>query len=388
MATHDPETNITAQPHLIQDLPQYFPTKDTASSSGLAGAGQATSSSDSSTIVQISPMGVQNEQLFADGYCITVPPLYFTVDSSGIFDISTNGNLKYPEEILSHAATDYDLNLLQKLKAEDRAQYENASAEQIKELLRGYEFMKAHGSRDRVHLLLKIGTILNDLNHTLGRAAFGKYQREKFENKHRRYFEHARQLARHYGVCFIYAALGKNRLLDLLRLLNKENLPDIEFIKAFGFIDIAEDEDGLLFKKQVDAILTLYRLHAAGIGFATFQDAELIVSYTKEALGVADAKKVKKQLDELSGDETGQQKAFDDYLKDKLIFKNDGETRAQSPPDLNKLLADFIAACDPEKLSDTRWAAFQREILCEDIFIEAHRRLHLIAEKLDILLNP
>ena len=93
------------------------------------------------------------------------------------------------------------------------------------------------------------------------------------------------------------------------------------------------------------------------------------------------------QLNKLSDDEAGRKKAFEDYLKDKLIFKNKEKEKQSSPPDLNKLLADFIATCDQKKISDPEWVAFQREILCEDIFIEAHRRLHLIAEKFDIELQ-
>jgi len=195
-------------------------------------------------------------------------------------------------------------------------------------------------------------------------------------------------MARHYDLCMKYAALGKNRLLELIRLLKKENISDLELLERYPFPDITEDEGGILFSRHVDSITTLHRLHVAGVDFATFEDAKLIASYLKEPMKVIMAKKLFNKLNKISEDEATQKEAFDTWLTNKMSFPGEMQEPSPGVRDINQVLADYINVCTLDKINDSEWISYQSKILTEDIFLEAHRLMHMLADKININLNP
>jgi len=73
-----------------------------------------------------------------------------------------------------------------------------------------------------VSMLIAAGLTLDDVEAYFGKKAnYMKWLREGFGHKHLRCFQHAKQLAKMGAFARKYAALGKNRLLELARLKTK-----------------------------------------------------------------------------------------------------------------------------------------------------------------------
>jgi len=248
-----------------------------------------------------------------------------------------------------------------------------------------YKRLQAHHNRDRVNLLTDVGLIVTDVEDTLGRSEAAKWKKNNFKDMHRRYFEQSKQLAQNEAIARKYASLGKNRLLELIRLLKATDKTIEELLKDYPFPDTVKDEKGFLFTKHIDSIINLFRLRAADIEFATIDDAKRIAAFRTKAIEVNRAVQIKEKLDELGSGVEQQKEIFEEYLKNSLHFPQDSDSQnTVAPPDINQILANVIKYYDPDKFEDDNWVAHQKEIVDEDIIVNAYRIIVLIAGKLEI----
>ena len=190
--------------------------------------------------------------------------------------------------------------------------------------------------------MIQIGRILNEIYQALNndRSKYATWVKENFGSQHTRYFQQSRQLLSMGDFAIKYSSLGKNRLLQVDRLHNKEQYQEI--IKQHPYPDITEDRKGLIFNEHTDAAVTLYNLKQGGVDFADFDQAYLLSCFNKHWIEQKTVKKIKDWLDTFSTPEE-KERAFDDYILNKMAFPPEREYQVVGNlQSLNTILSNLI----------------------------------------------
>ena len=307
----------------------------------------------------------------------------FTMDSTSHIEISFMLNDGYSKEIIQEAKDVFDVLKLNELKKKDRGKYLDEAKKQVIELCRCSESLTVHNTLFNVSFLIAKGVILNDVEVFFGKKSnYVKWLKENFDHKHLRYFQHAKQLARMGEFAKQWASLGKNRLLDFDRLERDPSQSYEDLINSHPFEDTTEDIDGALFREHIDSIITYERLKEAEIEIVEFDQAAVIASSLHRPLEVNRAKKIKEWLD----DQLNPKEAFDDFLLNRLIFPygDDPKSDPQKAQSLNKVLAGVVGYQERAQIDNDEWVKSQKEMVSEDMILEAHQFIVNLAEKFGI----
>lgn len=343
----------------------------------------------------------------------TMPGPSFVMDGTSHTEISIMQNEYYSREIIQGARMVFNLNKLDDEKNKD-AEEKNQNNErflaegekQIFVLWHSIEALTTHNTLFVVLFLIYIGEILNKIKSTLAPHKFTKWRREVFHYKHERYLQQAQQLANMGDFAKMYASMGKKRLLVLDHLRKSQNvetcaalfednpfpeevedsLISADELKKNPFPDSTEDLEGELLKEHTDALITRNRLRKAGINFATFDQAYLLAAYNKDALGI---KTVKKIANWLNGKDHGatKKKWFKIFVMDKGKFPERISSNPRTGDSLNQIFSNLISYCDSKDFNDDRWVSAQKQIIDENLLLDAHNKIKLIARKFEIRLS-
>lgn len=266
-----------------------------------------------------------------------------TMDSTSVIEISFMHNENYAPEIISKIIKpDHVSNLLAIRNSGDVPGFLNEGKKHIIDICRGIDSLEVHTSMFVVLAMIQIGRILNEIYRALDndRSKYAKWVKENFGSQHTRYFQQSRQLLSMGDFAIKYSSLGKNRLLQVDRLQNKEQYKEI--IQQHPYPDITEDKKGLIFSEHTDAAVTLYNLKQGGIDFAEFDQAYLLSCFNKHWIEQKTVKKIKDWLDTFPTPEE-KESAFDDYLLNKMVFPSDREYQVVgSLQSLNTILSNLI----------------------------------------------
>ncbi len=265
------------------------------------------------------------------------------MDSTSVVEISLMHNENYSPEIISTIMKpDHVSNLLSIKDSGDLPSFLNQGKKYIIDICRGIDSLEVHTSMFVVLAMVQIGRILNEIYQTLGndRSKYSRWVKENFGSQHTRYFQQSRQLLAMGEFATKYSSLGKNRLLQVNRLQDKEEYKEI--IDEHPYPDIANDRKGLVFNEHTDAVATLYNLKQGGIDFADFDQAYLLSCYNKHWIEQKTVKKIKDWLDTFPTSEE-KEDAFENYILNKMVFPSDREYRVVGNlQSLNTILANLI----------------------------------------------
>ena len=165
-----------------------------------------------------------------------------------------------------------------------------------------------------------------------------------------------------------------------------DSLISADDFKKNPFPDSTEDLEGELLKEHTDALITLDRLRKAGITFATFDQAYLLAACNKNALGLKTVKKIRTWLNEKRSVVT-KKKWFDIFVMDKGKFPEGISSNPKAGDSLNQLFSNLVSYCDNKDFNDVEWVRAQKEIIDENLFLDAHSAIKLIGRKFDISLS-
>ena len=302
----------------------------------------------------------------------------------------------FQDEVIKNVEKQFSLENLRKLKPEEGAKnYLEESKKQIIKLCQCLENLPLHTEVHTVILNIKVGEILNDIkewcksNRGISKTTFNKWRKENFEDKHRRYFFQARQLASMGEEAYRYAYLGKNRLLEFESIRNSINkkeetsksLDDV--FKSQPYSSNGNGDKGAE-KDHVDAIITLHRFRNEDVKTVTFSHAEEMVSVKHGAITVSTAKQIKTVLDTVKT-EKQKKELIADYLKNKKLPDNlHLEVTGKFP---NGLLKDIVKYCDGIKFDDKESVSKIKEEVEKNSVIEAYRKIIILAKQLEIDLS-
>lgn len=310
-----------------------------------------------------------------------------TMDGTAHIEISSMGNIHYSREIIESTEAASDLDKLRASKR-DKGKFLNIGKQMLNKLCGGKDALGAHDNAFRVKFLIKVGIILSEIETAFKDShKYINWLKNNFSHERLRYFQHARQLARMGDTALKYASLGKNRLLEFERArkeFSKESGADKtldDLSKEHPFLDTAEDNNGELFKRHVDAIISYYRVMEAGIDSIKFEQAYYAASLEKKAIEVKRIKQLKKNLD--NAKDKG--KFLDDFFKNKMVSPVPRESATGSRKSLNKILADFVLYCDTSDINSQDWIRMQKNILSEEIFLEAYNYMVKMKDNLEIM---
>ncbi len=265
------------------------------------------------------------------------------MDSTSMIEISFMRNENYAPEIISKIIKpDHVANLLAIKNRGDVPEFLAEGKKHIINICRGIDSLEIHTSMFVVLAMIQIGRILNEIYQALNndRSKYATWVKENFGSQHIRYFQQSRQLLSMGDFAIKYSSLGKNRLLQVDRLQNKEQYKEI--IEHHPYPDISEDRKGLIFNEHTDAAVTLYNLKQGGIDFADFDQAYLLSCFNKQWIEQKTVKKIKDWLDTFPTPEE-KESAFDDYILNKMVFPSDREYQVVgSLQSLNTILSNLI----------------------------------------------
>lgn len=308
-----------------------------------------------------------------------------TMDSTSHVEISRMENANYSKEIIVNSEEMPDSEKLEKLKLNNPEAWLEECERQIKKKCQSIEAINVHTVKFNVLFLITIGTRLNEVDsYFADRSKYIQWLRSRFGLRHMRYFQHARQLARMGDFAKTYASLGKNRLLEVDRLRKGIKLSCEEIFAKHPFKDTTQDLDGALTKEHVDSVLSLYKLNEAGIDFVIYEQAAIIASSLHQAIPINKAKHIGKWL---SGQEN-QEKAFDDYLQNRLVFPDGSDTVPREKRlSLNSILAKLVSDQIQASFDDQNWIDEQKTKISEESLRAAYQVITTLALKLDISLS-
>ena len=311
-------------------------------------------------------------------------PDQFVMDGTSHIEISVMANANYSSEIIGKAFKIFDFQKLQKLKEKKDQSYLNEGKRQIIGLWGCVEALTVHTSLFNVSFLIAIGKILNYIEAAFEKKSdYTKWLKTNFGHKHLRYFQHAKQLDRMGDFARVYASLGKNRLLEYVRL-KREPLQSYEdILKMYPFEDTAADHDGVLFKEHVDGIISLRRLLDAKIDFIEFDQAALIAAHSGGAITVKKAESISAWLENM--DDKNQ--ALDDLILNKLSSPYEDNPFEPRQITLTKHLAELVQYSENADIENDDWIQIQRDQISEDDIVKVHQFIVILAEKLAIELN-
>lgn len=276
----------------------------------------------------------------------TLPAIFdnATMDSTSVVEISFMHNENYSPEIISTIMKpDHVSNLLSIKDSGDVPSFLNQGKKYIIDICRGIDSLEVHTSMFVVLAMVQIGRILNEIYQALGndRSKYSRWVKENFGSQHTRYFQQSRQLLAMGEFATKYSSLGKNRLLQINRLQDKEQYKEI--VDEHPYPDIAKDPKGMIFNEHTDAVATLYNLKQGGVNFADFNQAYLLSCYNKHWIEQKTVKKIKDWLDTFSTSEE-KENAFENYVLNKMVFPSDREYRVVGNlQSLTTILANLIA---------------------------------------------
>jgi len=299
------------------------------------------------------------------------------MDSTSHSEISLMQNIQYAPQVIRRAHKHFDLNKLDHLKGKNRSTYLGEAKQQVTDLCNAIESMVAHTGMFVVHFLIDIGQILNHVDKTLdSKSDYSDWKSKNFGDRHTRYFQQARQLANMGSFAVDYASIGKNRLLELDRMKNAVHASSLnEIIARHPFPDTTEDMKEVLWKEHIDAVVTLYRLQEAEIGFAEFDQAALLACYNRHALEVKTVEKIQKFLERFP-DRDAKKSAFEILVMDKMTFPRDGDQQITvSQESFDKILADLISHVERAKLSDKDKQKVYISRISEELFDRALKHM-------------
>ena len=168
------------------------------------------------------------------------------------------------------------------------------AGKQIASLFGRMEHLERRVDGDCVLFLLDIGRVLNAVARILdNRKKYADWERETFSEQHQRYFQQARQLARAEQFVRRNHDLGKNRLLDLIRVAKAKGCTCAELL-AFHPLNGSSRQRAA----QADVIITHHRL--GSVPGAQIGHAEAFVKSAGRALNVREAEEIEELLNDLS----------------------------------------------------------------------------------------
>ena len=247
------------------------------------------------------------------------------MDSTSVIEISLMQNQNYAPEILQRIKNSQHMTDL--LAIRERGDVDTVlhiGKVYIIEICRDIDSLKTHTSMFVVLAMIKVGMILNEIFETLGRdrSKYAIWVRSNFGSQHSRYFQQSRQLLAMGETAIRHSALGKNRLLQVDRLQNKDQYKEI--IEQHPYPDITQDRDGSVFNEHTDAAVTLYNLQQGGIDFADFDQAYILSCCNKHWIDQKTVKKIKDWLDKFPTPER-KKEVFEDYVMNKMVFPSESE---------------------------------------------------------------
>lgn len=268
---------------------------------------------------------------------------YTTMDSTSVTEISFMRNRNYAPEIISKIMKPEHVKKLHALQSKgDVPGFLNEGKKYIIDICRGIDSLETHTSMFVVLAMVQIGRILNDIYIALGnsRSEYSKWIRENFGSQHTRYFEQSRQLLKMGDFATKYSSLGKNRLLQVDRLQDKDLYKDIT--AEHPYPDITQDKKGKVFNEHTDAVVTLYNLKQGGIDFAEFDQAYLLSCFNKHWIEQKTVKKIKDWLDKFPTSER-KKEVFEKYIMNKMVFPSEAEYQVLGNlQSLNTILSNLI----------------------------------------------
>jgi len=313
------------------------------------------------------------------------PPL--VMDGTAHTEISQMGNVHYSKEIIKSTEADIDLKKLKALR-KDKQRFLKTGRQMLIRLCHSDDALRTHDDSSSVRFCIKVGIILDEIE-----AAFRKkkdyvnwLRNNNFSTSNLRYFQQARQIARMGGAALKYASLGKNRLLEFERVRKEfsktagmdKSLDDL--VRKHPFLDTTEDNNGELFKRHVDAIITYYRFKEAGIDLIKFEQASYAASLEKKALEVKRINQIKREFD----DAKNKVEFLNDYFKNKIASPVPRESTTDSRESLNKILADLVRYCEVTDIKSQDWIRMQKKILSKEIFLDAYNYMVQMKDNLGI----
>ncbi|RJR43998.1 MAG: hypothetical protein C4576_13840 [Desulfobacteraceae bacterium] len=320
--------------------------------------------------------------------------LPLTMDGTAVVEISLARNTGFARELMDKANRAFNPRELKRLEKEPNKFLKKAE-DQVKELWSCMESMIFHSNIFTVSILIAIGLILNEVEANIDKdskrrkSKYMKWLKDGFGHEHLRYFQQARQLANMGEFARKYACLGKNRLLEFERLKTDGFNSYQEIFDEHPFVDVTTDMNGELFKEHVDSIITYRRFIDEEFSLITFEDAELIASYTHHSLEVKEVKKAVSWLTKQSDQKT----ALEDLLLNRLVppyseeDEDDEDTSKGKRPSLNKLLADVYAYETEVLETGGTWYDQQKDQLREEVVVGAYGVILELARKLNISLD-
>lgn len=316
-------------------------------------------------------------------------PLYRTVPSHAAMngtphtEISIMANEKYSQEIIEDSKKQYDLKKLRELKAKDREKFLEEAERQVNSLWHSVQALVTHTDLFLVTFQIAMGKILEEVESSFEKKSqYISWFKNRFGDKHIRYFEQARQLARMGDFAKDNASWGKTRLLqiDRLRLSLKKDLNEI--LGRYKFPDTSQDRDGVLTTEQVDGIITLERFKKAGINDIGIDGAKLLASYNHKPVEVGTINKLKSKLHRAKN----KKEFLDQFIMNKMVLPGGGSKEVKKES-LNKLLANLADYQRGVDINDESWLKAQRKTISREILINAYGFIRGLMKKLGIKSN-
>jgi hypothetical protein len=337
-------------------------------------------------------------------------PPAFVMDSTAVNVFSEDDNVKYAEEQITEARNAFKLEKLRAEKEKGLSEFLKEGQTQILKLWHCIISLETHNTMYIVLFLIYIGKILNEIKSTIESDSspreFVKWRREAFHYKHERYLQQAQQLERLGDFAKQYAAMGKQRLLDLERLRKQlniddfdelfgehqipqevtESMPSVDDLKKDPFPDISDDLEGDLLRHHVDAVITKSRFKSAGIDFVSFDQAFLLAASNKGPVPVKYVRKIGRFLEKRKTKQA-KKKLLNLLVMDKGKIPSDRSSGPKSGLSLNQLLMNFVDYCRDKNFSNRDWIESQKNLLEEDLFLETHKYIRLISRNFNIKLS-
>lgn len=304
------------------------------------------------------------------------------MDGTSHAEISLKRNIRYSEEIIDEIENQLDYEELEGIKHEDIERYYETVEKTINYLWRRLEALTAHTDMFKVIILVHIGKMLNDVEFNMNdKSEYSKWINSKFYYQHIRYFQQAKQLANKESIAKSYASIGKNRLLELIRL--EETGYSFEDIKnEYDLPDTAERQDITFFKERIDGIITHKRLIHNEVEI-DYNDSHLLASIIHRPIQVKEAHNIKNWLEDFNENE--KQDALDHLLLNKFTYpyhKKEAQ-RESAPRSFNSIFEEFTTNYNQvfERSKDTEEL---KDKIDPYLLKEAYKSLKNISEKLGI----
>ena len=308
-------------------------------------------------------------------------------DSTSSVEISICSKPEAFKEIIDDAKSIFKRDELQKYFDSNDDKFLDESKRQIYELWRRSHHLTFHYAAFYIQILIHLGDILKMVNQFLDKRYKGgrpkskymKWLSENFGVSQLRLLQQSRNLYDMGEFARLHSSIGKNRLLELYRIIKKEYNNDHslsnynELLQDFSLekYDLTKEYEERIrdeiFKLIIDARITKYKLKKCGID-ASIEQTKMIALYKKDYISDKEAGQIQEKLS-LMKSKGKKDKLFDDFILNKMAF--DPATRdkqTNNPLSLTKRLVDLIEYIDSIKiqLKDKEFIEKQKDYLVED----------------------